>query len=115
MNLAEVFMAQGFNLQSDAMYPELLTPHLDLNENTIPDSNREKPILSTTWNMLNHIGGIPIMQDAKVEVQPLKVQLDYHTTKKLFDYLFPKAEVSAEDEKDDILEFDEEIETYGDY
>lgn len=114
MNLAEVFMAQGFNLQSDAMYPELLTPHLDLNENTIPDSNREKPILSTTWNMLNHIGGIPIMQDAKVEVQPLKVQLDYHTTKKLFDYLFPKAEVSAEDEKDDILEFNEEIKTYGD-
>lgn len=114
INKAEVSMAQGFNLQKDAMYPELLTPHLDLNDYTIPDCNKDSPVLSTTWKMLNHIGGIPIMQDAKVEVQPLKVQLDYHSTKKLFDYLFPKTEVSAEDEENEMLEFNEEIKNYGD-
>lgn len=82
-NKVEVSMIQGFNLQEKAVYPELLSP---VYEETRDESI---PIVLMTWRMLNSVGGIPIMQSAKLLIQPLKLQLDYDTSKKLFDYMFP--------------------------
>lgn len=82
-NKVEVGIIQGFNLQESSVYPELLSP---LNEN----KNNKDPVIHMSWKMLNPVGGIPIMQQAKLKVQPLKIQLDYATAKVLFDYAFPK-------------------------
>lgn len=105
INLLEVSMIQGFNLQAEAIYPEVLKPHLGSNEyeNYTSIKKMDKPVLQVTWRMLNHIGGIPIIQEAKIDVQPLKVQLDYISTKKLYAYLFPGGNNETE-VNDDILE-----------
>ncbi|CAH6720582.1 uncharacterized protein CLIB1444_04S03334 [[Candida] jaroonii] len=98
-NRVEVNMIQGFNLQEKAVYPELLSP--------IDEESRDKntPIVLMTWRMLNSVGGIPIMQSAKLSIQPLKLQLDYETSKKLFEYMFPK-EKKQKSKKTRVTSFD---------
>lgn len=87
-NRVEVDMIQGFNLQKRAVYPELLSPMVE-NKN---DGVKHPPVLKMHWKMLNPVGGIPIMQQAKLLIQPLSIQMDYDTSKMLFEYLFPKSE-----------------------
>lgn len=88
-NKVEIGIVQGFNLQKDVVYPDLLSPICDEKDGEPKDIDR-CPMIIMSWNMLNPVGGIPIMQQAKLKIQPLKIQLDYHTSKILFDYTFPK-------------------------
>lgn len=81
-NIVDVRMIQGFNLQENAVYQELLTP--------LDEACKDVPVISMKWRMLDPVGGISIMQAAKLSVQPMKLQLDYNTSKKLFDYIFPR-------------------------
>lgn len=103
INKLEIAMIQGFNLQTNAIYPELLRPDFETDKKKNPqNAGKDVPIIRLLWKMLHPIGGITIMQHAELHVRPLKVQLDYETTKMLFHYLFPKEEGdSSESDPDD--------------
>ncbi|CAK7904066.1 protein YPR117W [[Candida] anglica] len=89
-NNIQVNMIQGFNLQPTAVYPEFLRPlHDSINANL--------PVVSIHWKMLEPVGGISIMQHARIAVQPLQVELDYDTAIKLMDYIFPKGKKANKD------------------
>lgn len=101
-NILEVAMVQGFNLQPNAVFPELLRPNFEADKKKNPENcGKEVPIIRLSWKMLSPIGGIPIMQHAELHIRPLKVELDYDTTKMLFRYLFPKEEGEPDSEDDD--------------
>lgn len=87
LNKIEIALMQGFNLQESAVYPELTQPILGDASNL--------PIIALTWTLLEPVGGIPVLESAKLEIQPLTVQLDFNTSKKLFRYLFPKDDSSG--------------------
>ncbi|KAK6459350.1 mitochondrial protein from FMP27-domain-containing protein [Scheffersomyces xylosifermentans] len=97
LNKLEITMIQGFNLQSKAVYPELLRPYLEGKDMNAPEMEdhgttcaQQAPIIKITWKILEPVGGIPIMQHAKFAIQPLKVELDYDTAKQIFAYMFPE-------------------------
>lgn len=105
INKVEISMIQGFNLQANAVYPELLGPFKD----AVPEKNEKErdpnaPIIAMGWKILDPIGGIPIMQHAKLEIMPLKVLLDYQTSKRLFEYVFPKEDNETDDDETDSEE-----------
>ncbi|EGW35721.1 uncharacterized protein SPAPADRAFT_147282 [Spathaspora passalidarum NRRL Y-27907] len=106
VNNLQVSFLQGFNLQKDALYPQLLTPY-----ESAPDGKR---LLNMSWTLMEPIGGIRIVKDAKVEIQPLQLELEFSTAKKLVSYLFPKDDSvdmddsQEHDDFDDIFEQEEE-------
>ncbi|EAZ63310.2 mitochondrial protein, partial [Scheffersomyces stipitis CBS 6054] len=107
-NKLEITMIQGFNLQQNAVYPELLRPFLEgkdmdarENQGHHTTCSKQEPIISMDWKMLEPVGGIPIMRHAKLAVQPLKVALDYDTAKKIFSYLFPNDDDILTGDNDD--------------
>ncbi|KAK6201000.1 RNA pol II promoter Fmp27 protein domain-containing protein [Scheffersomyces amazonensis] len=113
----EVSMIQGFNLQEGTVYPELLRPYLDGKDmdspgikQTIGKCADNPPIIEMTWKMLEDVGGIPIIQHAKLAIQPLKVELDYNTAKALFKYMFPDSDTESDDLERDLYGDDEEDE-----
>lgn len=97
-NFIDVEMIQGFNLQKDASYPELLRPFFEANElpKTAGACDPSRSMINMHWEMLNPVGGIRVMKNAELKVQPINVQLDYDTATKLFNYLFPKADADNE-------------------
>ncbi|KAG7195095.1 uncharacterized protein KQ657_004211 [Scheffersomyces spartinae] len=106
---SEVFieMVQGFNLEKNALFPEMLSPFL------CDSCDKRKPIIYSKWRELEAIGGIPIIANCNMEIQPLKIQIDYVTAKKLFAYLFPHAETNGNetngDNEDDFVDlFDQD-------
>jgi len=109
-NKVEIAMIQGFNLQVDTKYPELLGPHLKTEE--IVNEARAggkctAPIILATWKVLDPVGGIPIVQEAKLAIQPLQVALEYETGKHLTEYLFPnELEESLEPEIEEYSDMD---------
>lgn len=93
-NTVEISMAQGFNLSPKAVYPELLRPYLEI-VNSKKDSSlckKNEPIIKMDWKMLNPVGGIRVMSNSELLIQPLNIQLDYETATKMFSYIFPKDE-----------------------
>lgn len=101
LNEASIAMIQGFNLQTGAKYPELLGPYVESNhkrgmfeshKQRTEAKSRDVPIFKMSWRLLDPIGGIPIMQEAKMSLEPLEVSLDYVTAKRLFEFLFPHSE-----------------------
>ncbi|OBA24378.1 hypothetical protein METBIDRAFT_30663 [Metschnikowia bicuspidata var. bicuspidata NRRL YB-4993] len=100
-NSVEISLMQGFNLQKDVVYPELLKPYRKKkNEEGKEDTYvPSKPMVSMSWKMLNPVGGIRVMNNANLSVQPMQVQLDYDTSTKLFNYLFPKNEEKIDNYK----------------
>lgn len=88
----EVSMIQGFNLRPKAVYPELLRPYLEILEHKKGAElcNKAEPMIKMTWKMLNPVGGIRVMTNSELTIQPINIQLDYATATKLFSYLFPK-------------------------
>lgn len=88
-NTIEVGMMQGFNLSSDAAYPEILAPYLDDEKEGSAVLDKSVKMVSIKWVMLGPIGGIPIMQLFETRLKPLKVQLERDTGEKIFEYLFP--------------------------
>lgn len=98
-NSVEVSMMQGLNLQRDAVYPELLRPFMGQKDEKrdLETYDSDKPMVAMNWKMLNPVGGIRMMSNAELLIQPIQIQLDYDTTIALFSYLFPKDEVSNGD------------------
>lgn len=93
-NTVEVLMMQGFNLQQKAVYPVLLSP---LEDEASGNIENLESMIKMTWRMLSPVGGINVMSNAELRIQPMHVQLDYSTAKKLFGYLFPKEEEKVND------------------
>lgn len=103
-NKVEVQMMQGFNLKAKSVYPVLLSPLLD--QNNLSES---PAMIKMCWRMLSPVGGIRVMSNAELAIQPLHVQLDYETATELFSYLFPK------DQKEDLVETpDSSFDDYSD-
>ncbi|CUM62724.1 uncharacterized protein PRCAT00000281001 [Priceomyces carsonii] len=106
LNQVEIPMLQAFNLQENAIYPEILKPYIPgKKEHETRPLITDKPIIEMKWKMLPPVGGISIIQEAKISVQPLKVESDYLTTKKLFNYVFPHEDSlvsEAENSSDDV-------------
>lgn len=88
-NTIEVGMMQGFNLSTDAAYPEILAPYLDDEKEGTSVLDKSVKMVSVKWVMLGPIGGIPIMQLFETRLKPLKIQLERDTGEKIFEYLFP--------------------------
>lgn len=93
-NLVEVTMMQGFNLKAKSVYPVLLSPLMEKESL----SEKTPALIKMSWRMLSPVGGIKVMSNAQLDVQPLHVQLDYNTAIELFAYLFPK------DQKEELSE-----------
>lgn len=92
-NVLEISMLQGFNLQHNALYPELFRPCLEFFETKSAETfDSREPIIQMKWQMLNPVGGINVMKNAELRIQPVHIQLDYETGNKIFNYLFPKEE-----------------------
>lgn len=102
-NAVEISMIQGFNLRKDAAYPELLRPFFEVKDDKkhADACKKEEPMVKMTWEMLDPVGGIRVMSNAELIVQPIHVQLDYDTANMLFSYLFPKEE-KGKNSKSDI-------------
>ena len=66
-------MVQGFNLQEGAKYPQLLGPDINEEKKKLDSCHNEKPIISMSWTVLNAVGGIPIIKNAKLETQRLQL------------------------------------------
>ncbi|KAI5958575.1 hypothetical protein KGF57_002420 [Candida theae] len=95
----EIKMLQGFNLQENSQFPVLLSPLLPKGETTFDDHGR--PIVKMTWDLSALVGGIPIIKHAKLDVLPLRFELDYPTAKMLQSYLFPKDDDEDDDDSED--------------
>lgn len=111
----EIKMMQGFNLQENSQFPILLSPLLPKGASEFNDEG--KPIIKMTWDLLALVGGIPIIKHAKLDVLPLRFELDYSTAKLLQSYLFPKdddLELDDSDDSDDSSDFSSSDETYND-
>ncbi|KAG7661952.1 uncharacterized protein J8A68_004555 [[Candida] subhashii] len=117
-NKVEISMVQGFNLQNKTVYPQLLTPYLEEKviqseqERNREGCTNEKPIVSIAWTMLDAVGGISIIKDAKLDIEPLRLELDYTTAKRLVSYLFPDENeatfVDSSGDNDEEVDEDEE-------
>ena len=83
VNILEIGMVQGFNLQEGAKYPQLLGPDINEEKKKLDSCHNEKPIISMSWTVLNAVGGIPIIKNAKLETQRLQLELEYATAKNL--------------------------------
>lgn len=87
LNSLEIEQATGLNLLPNALYPKMISPHI---ENNRPfTEGRDTKMLRVHWVMLEAIAGIPVMDHFEVNLFPLKLQLEYEIGKKLFEYVFP--------------------------
>lgn len=89
-NKVEVALLQGFNLLKGVTYPDMISP---IQEGGDP----LKPLVSVQWRKLLPVGGIPIIENADVKIQPLRVQLDMKTAKFLHLYMFPDDDSLSDD------------------
>ena len=97
-NRVEIGMVQGFNLLKKALYPQILAPKITAEQEKLESCKKEKPVITATWTTLDDVGGIGIIKDAKLEISPLQIEIDYATAKKLQNYLFPKDDNEEEDD-----------------
>ncbi|RLV91306.1 Uncharacterized protein JA1_003942 [Spathaspora sp. JA1] len=91
VNNIEISFLQGFNLEKGTTFPQLLTPY----EKHVEPG---KSVMNVSWTMVEPVGGIGIVKDANIEIQPLQLELKYETAKKLTGYLFPSDESSDTEE-----------------
>ncbi|QFZ25794.1 hypothetical protein EJF18_10906 [Clavispora lusitaniae] len=97
-NLLEISMIQGFNLQPKAVYPELFRPYLEVAETNADENvSHATPIVQMSWEMLNPVGGIKVMKNAELKIQPVHIQVDHDTANKIFNYMFPKEDESSKE------------------
>lgn len=84
-SVCEISLIQGFNLRKDGVYPELLKPMI-----SDASYDSKKPMIVAKWKRLDPVGGISIMKNAELSIQPTHLQLDFDTARKLQNYVFPK-------------------------
>lgn len=100
-NSVSIQMIQGFNLKPNAPYPELIRPYFEIKEEKKNSGlcQASQPIIQMRWKMLNPVGGIRVMSNAEMLVQPIDIELDYDTATELFNYLFPKDKERQKDSR----------------
>lgn len=74
----------GLNLLPNALYPEIVAAY---DYPKMPRSDLK--MFRVNWHMLEAIAGIPVVDHFEVNLFPLKVQLEYETGRRLFEYVFP--------------------------
>jgi hypothetical protein len=86
-NTMEVGKIEGWTLLPNANYPQLIAPFEDEGKQT--KDGVAGPMLRVQWNMLEAVAGIPVVERFEVNVVPLRIQLEYDTGMKAFEYVFP--------------------------
>jgi BLTP2/FMP27/Hobbit, C-terminal/Fmp27, WPPW motif-containing RBG unit len=92
-NTLEIEMMQAMNLVPNSLYTDILGPYFT-NQRTVVDVRGSK-MVRVQWNMLESIGGIPIMNHFEVNLFPLMVKLEYEFGQRLFEYMFPEPKSQA--------------------
>lgn len=82
-NSVNISIMQGFNLSTKSIYPELLSPYLG------DDNTLRKKMAHVSWKDRPPVGGIPIMEYLNLDFQPLQIQIDEESARKIFDFVFP--------------------------
>ncbi|KAK5217415.1 Protein SABRE [Exophiala xenobiotica] len=98
-NALEVEHIRGWNLLTNALYPEIIGPYYESADRRTNMMQPQK-MVEVQWYMLEAIAGIPVLEQFYVTVHPLKVQLERELGKKLFEYIFPGIGSSAFDSND---------------
>jgi hypothetical protein len=91
-NTIEIGKIEGWTLLKDANYPQLIAPFEDESKKTLSSNDKTivtNPMARVHWYMLEAIAGIVVMERFEVAIVPLKIQLEYETGHKLFEYIFP--------------------------
>jgi hypothetical protein len=86
-NSMEIGRINGYNLLTDALYPEIISPFTDEGKGGRHLSSAK--MLRVHWLMLEAIAGIPVVDYFEIDLVPLKLQLEREVAKKLFEYIFP--------------------------
>ena len=92
-NTLEIEMMQGINLLPNSLYTDVLGPYFSKTR-TVVDAQRSK-MLRVYWQMLESIGGIPIMDHFEVNLFPLNIKIEHEFGKRVFDYMFPEPKVDS--------------------
>ncbi|KIV87636.1 hypothetical protein PV11_03168 [Exophiala sideris] len=98
-NALEIEHIRGWNLLSNALYPEIIGPYYDSADRQ-PSIVEAQKMIQVQWYMLEAIAGIPVLEQFYVTVHPLKVQLERELGKRLFEYVFPGTGSDDFDEND---------------
>jgi hypothetical protein len=99
-NTIEVGKIEGWTLLKDATYPQLISAFDDTTVGSGKDGKAMsskapslapglQPMVRVHWYMLEAVAGIVVMKRFEVAVVPLKIQLEYDTGQKVFEYIFP--------------------------
>ncbi|KAL2753285.1 hypothetical protein ACRALDRAFT_2054622 [Sodiomyces alcalophilus JCM 7366] len=101
-NLIRVGKVLGLNLLPNAIYPAMVAPYVDVeqqqahgaspNNGDNGGGNNNSEMIRVYWNMLEAIAGIPVMDHFEVNLFPMKIQLEHEVGKRLFEYIFPDVE-----------------------
>ena len=86
-NTMEIGVIEGWTLLKNADYPQLIAPYED--GTSASADGGSKPMLQIDWYMLEAVAGIVVMDRFEINIVPLKIQFEYETGSKLFDYIFP--------------------------
>ncbi|CDK26717.1 unnamed protein product [Kuraishia capsulata CBS 1993] len=84
-NVIEVGIINASNKYDQALFPELLSGFDDKSEDTPQGKNQ----IELSWAMESAVGGIKIIKDFDIKLQPLKLQLDEATGNNIMNYVFP--------------------------
>ncbi|KAI9729113.1 MAG: hypothetical protein M1828_000198 [Chrysothrix sp. TS-e1954] len=86
-NVMDIKRIQGINMLPNTIFPDIISPYLEASRKTLDQA--EINMLHVNWHMLEAIAGIPVVDHFEVNLFPLRVQLEYETGKRIFDYVFP--------------------------
>lgn len=86
-NTMQIDRIEGWNLLSNATYPQIIAPFEEKDKNF--DADKCSKMVSVRWYMLEAIAGIPVMDRFEVSIYPLKIQLEREVGMKVFEYVFP--------------------------
>ncbi|CCK68419.1 Hob2p KNAG_0A07660 [Huiozyma naganishii CBS 8797] len=91
-NRVSIVSLRCFNLQKNPVFIELLAPN---EENSRYDT--KKPMVDISWIQKPEIGGISILDEMIVTLQPIIFKMDKKTGDDLMNYLFPKSDTRPKD------------------
>lgn len=93
-NSVGIHQAKGLSLLPNAHYPEIISAY---NEHAGPKPREgHSHMFQMNWYQLEAIAGINVVDHFEVDLHPLRIQLDYETGRKLFEYVFPGAGTGEE-------------------
>lgn len=88
-NCVDIDQIKCLSLLPNAIYPETISAYTD--HLSAANKNSDSRMIHIKWYKLEAIAGINVVDHFEVNLHPLKVQLEYDTGRKLFEYVFPGA------------------------